>query len=256
MRNRSEIEAAATGDFDEVHYDGNVTLGKRSDLFENAGVNLGYRVVEVSSYRSTGPSPPTASTGISISPRTTSTIPATWPNTRCGEHSRRFYVTRFGLGTSDVDFARYGTDLRKYVPLVPVSPLRGDSREAWSPEVLSPPMHGPISDTASVSADTSTTSRRGKSCHDQPGTALHAASAARVPACRHTPSPMNSPSGGSGSALHSSPMPAPPGFAETKLLPDSFLCGYGGGIHFLLPYGIVARTEYAINNHGRGEFDP
>jgi outer membrane protein assembly factor BamA len=32
------------------------------------------------------------------------------------------------------------------------------------------------------------------------------------------------------------------------------LSGYGGGIRFLLPYGVVARTEYAINNHGKGQF--
>lgn len=30
--------------------------------------------------------------------------------------------------------------------------------------------------------------------------------------------------------------------------------GIGGGIHFLLPYSLVARTEYAVNKEGRGEF--
>lgn len=29
--------------------------------------------------------------------------------------------------------------------------------------------------------------------------------------------------------------------------------GFGGGLHFLLPYSIVVRTEYAINNRGRGQ---
>jgi outer membrane protein assembly factor BamA len=30
--------------------------------------------------------------------------------------------------------------------------------------------------------------------------------------------------------------------------------GYGAGLHFLLPYSFVLRTEYAFNQHGRGEF--
>jgi outer membrane protein assembly factor BamA len=30
--------------------------------------------------------------------------------------------------------------------------------------------------------------------------------------------------------------------------------GYGAGLHFLLPYSFVLRTEYALNQHGRGEF--
>jgi outer membrane protein assembly factor BamA len=30
--------------------------------------------------------------------------------------------------------------------------------------------------------------------------------------------------------------------------------GYGGGLHFLLPYSVVIRTEYALNQHVRGQF--
>ncbi len=30
--------------------------------------------------------------------------------------------------------------------------------------------------------------------------------------------------------------------------------GYGVGLHFLLPYSLILRTEYALNNAGRGEF--
>ena len=40
---------------------------------------------------------------------------------------------------------------------------------------------------------------------------------------------------------------------------DSFVnipwyTGYGAGLHFLLPYSFVLRTEYAFNQHGHGEF--
>ena len=33
----------------------------------------------------------------------------------------------------------------------------------------------------------------------------------------------------------------------------SWLSGYGAGLHFLLPYSLVVRTEYAFNNVGRGQ---
>jgi hypothetical protein len=33
-----------------------------------------------------------------------------------------------------------------------------------------------------------------------------------------------------------------------------WFAGYGAGLHFLLPYSFVVRTEYALNQHGHGEF--
>ncbi|MBF8248385.1 MAG: POTRA domain-containing protein, partial [Bacteroidetes bacterium] len=33
-----------------------------------------------------------------------------------------------------------------------------------------------------------------------------------------------------------------------------WLLGYGAGLHFLLPYSIIVRTEYAWNELGHGQF--
>ncbi|MBI4535752.1 MAG: hypothetical protein HY708_05700, partial [Ignavibacteriae bacterium] len=46
IRNKSEVESALTGDFDERHYDINTTLGKRFSIYESAGINVGFRVVD------------------------------------------------------------------------------------------------------------------------------------------------------------------------------------------------------------------
>jgi outer membrane protein insertion porin family len=35
---------------------------------------------------------------------------------------------------------------------------------------------------------------------------------------------------------------------------DGWKSGFGGGLHFLLPYSIVVRTEYALNDRGMGQF--
>ena len=40
----------------------------------------------------------------------------------------------------------------------------------------------------------------------------------------------------------------------SAMTPGSFATGYGAGIHFLLPYSVVLRTEYAWNEYGMGQF--
>lgn len=43
-------------------------------------------------------------------------------------------------------------------------------------------------------------------------------------------------------------------FRNEPLALNRFVKGYGAGLHFLLPYSIVLRTEYALNEARRGEF--
>ena len=43
-------------------------------------------------------------------------------------------------------------------------------------------------------------------------------------------------------------------FRGEPLAIDRLIKGYGVGLHFLLPYSIVLRTEYALNEIRRGEF--
>jgi outer membrane protein insertion porin family len=42
-------------------------------------------------------------------------------------------------------------------------------------------------------------------------------------------------------------------YRQEPLSSRGWKSGVGGGIHFLLPYSIVARTEYAVNNEWRGQ---
>lgn len=43
-------------------------------------------------------------------------------------------------------------------------------------------------------------------------------------------------------------------FRRDQVFQVPWYAGYGAGLHFLLPYSIVIRTEYALNQHGRGQF--
>jgi outer membrane protein assembly factor BamA len=43
-------------------------------------------------------------------------------------------------------------------------------------------------------------------------------------------------------------------FRTDQVLKNPWYAGYGAGLHFLLPYSLVVRTEYAINQHGKSQF--
>jgi len=253
VQNRSEIEAAATGDFNEDHYDGNVTLGKRLSLFQNAGINLGRRIVEVSSYRVNR----TVSTD-GIDRYFYVTLNYQYDSRDLAEYPMlgtfvAFYVTKSGLGTSVVDFTRYGTDLRKYVPISPVFTLAG--RCAGS--VVS----GGVVPTYARTYFGYGERIRGYFNDVYEGEDLATASLElrftllrpRVFQLTGTPIPDEFAVWRFGVSLALFADAGATWFRGEKLLPESFLSGYGGGINFLLPYGIIARIEYAFNNEGRGE---
>lgn len=43
-------------------------------------------------------------------------------------------------------------------------------------------------------------------------------------------------------------------FRTNQVFRNPWYAGYGAGLHFLLPYSLVVRTEYALNQHGRSQF--
>lgn len=43
-------------------------------------------------------------------------------------------------------------------------------------------------------------------------------------------------------------------YRDQKFSRQRWYAGYGAGLHFLLPYSLIIRAEYALNNEGRGEF--
>ena len=116
-RNRSAIESAISGSFDEYYYNLNGTLGKRLDLYQTLGVNLGYQIVSVSQYRE-GRTVSTDGTDRFIY----STVNYTYDSRDLAEYPSRgtfvgLGITKNGFGESDVNYTRYSVDLRNFVPL-------------------------------------------------------------------------------------------------------------------------------------------
>ena len=254
VHNRSTLDAAAHGDFDERHYDANTTIGKRFSLFETSGINIGYQIVKVSSYYP----------GRTASPRGMdkylyATVDYAYDSRDLREYPMSgeyysAYINRNGFGESHVNYFRMGVDLRRYTPLpfdmsfvtrifgslvaggtVPTygrtylgygERVRGYFRTVFEGEDLA-----------------------GASCEIR-----YPLLKARTFVFDALPIPPEFSVWRFGMSLA---LFADAGTAWFRGAPPrltSFASGYGAGVAFLLPYSFVIQTEYALNNLGAGQF--
>ena len=163
-------------------------------------------------------------------------------------------VTKYGLGTSDVNFFRFGADMRGYLPL--------SSRFTLAGRVSGSMASGGLIPTYARTYFGYGERIRGYFRDVLEGENLIGSSAElrfmllpvivfRLPTDL-LPEQFTVWQFGVSLALFADA--GTTWFRGDPLILRNFLSGYGGGIRFLLPYGIVARTEYAVNNLGRGQF--
>jgi outer membrane protein assembly factor BamA len=254
IRNKSAIASDESGNFDELHYDINVSLGKRFTLYENLGVSLGYQIVEVTER---GPGRTVEPGGIDRF--IYGTIGYTYDSRDLRIYATQgnfvnLYVTKYGFGESQLSFTRMGADLRRFTPL----PFDFSFASR---------VHGAI-----VSGGTIPTYARSYFGYGErirgffknvfEGENMAGASVElRWPLLKPR-------------TFHFSAIAIPQEFAfwrfginlalfadagttwfrGDKVSLNSFASGYGGGVVFLLPYDIVVRTEYALNRFGKTQF--
>ncbi len=252
--NKSEKEAALSGEFFEYHVNVSPTLGKRLSLYENASISLGYQYVHVSSYREG---------------RTVSTegrdqylyaeMGYRYDSRDLGEYASRglsigLGITKNGFGESSVNWARYSADLRGYLPLGGNFTLAGRIFGTIVSGGSVPTYgHAYFGYGERLRGHFRTTYEGENQLH--PTVELrYGLLPARTIQAPWVPLPQEFTVWRFGIALA--------GFADAGTVWDrgetlsvnSFHSGYGAGIHFLLPYGFVVRTEYAWDEYGRGEF--
>ncbi len=253
-RNKSEIEAEATGNFNELQYDFRAGVGKRFTIFESVNLSLSYQVLEVSSYR-----PLRTVSGSGIDRFFSVTASYLFDSRDLREYASRgrlvgVSLTKYGLGTSDVNFARLGLDLRGYLPFSSLFTLAG--------RVTGSVVSGGVVPTYARTYFGYGERIRGYFRTVLEGENLLASSmelrfsllptrAFRLPTDL-LPEEFTMWQFGISLALFADA--GTTWFRHDPLTFSTFFSGYGGGIRFLLPYGIVARTEYALNNYGKGEF--
>jgi outer membrane protein assembly factor BamA len=252
--NKSETEAALTGDFFDYRVNVSPTIGKRFSLHETGGLTVGYQSVRVSIPRE----------GRTVSDDGSdqflyATIAYTYDTRDLAEYASRgihFSVsaTKNGFGESEVNSARYAADARGYLPLGSHLTLAG--------RVYNTLVSGGEVPTYNQAYFGYSERLRGYFKEVFEGEDLINTSAElrffilppRTITADFLPLPPEFVIWRFGIALTLFADAGTIWVRGTPLTLGGFRSGYGGGVNFLLPYGIVLRTEYAWNNLGEGEF--
>jgi len=254
VRNKSEREASITGDFDELHYNLNATLGKRFTLYETVGFSFGYEIVHIKDYR---PGRTVSTDGRDAFLLGSLSYVFDSRDLREYASDGRFLyvgVTKYGFGESELSFIRLNLDVRRYVPL-------------FSEFTIAGRVHGTVVSGGLIPTYARAYFGYGEKIRGYFDTIfegedmLGASVELRYPLLKAR-------------TIHFTAIPLPPEFSVWRfgiglaLFGDTgvtwfrgegiqwtdFSSGYGAGIHFLLPYSIVLRTEYAWNELFEGQF--
>ncbi|MBI3194234.1 MAG: BamA/TamA family outer membrane protein [Ignavibacteriae bacterium] len=250
VRNKSVDLQQQYGDFDEQHFLFSTTVGKRFGIRHTVWVNLGYRIVEIpenvnSIIHSGTDKFLQGSIGYTYDTRDLHEYPAWGTYTAVS-------VTKFGVPSTTIDFTHINADYRRYIPLSsdvvlttrafgvmsaggekPVyehvyfgygERIRGHFREVMEGENLfgvSTELHYTLLEPKYIKAEFLP---KEFSLWRFGITAAAFADAGIV------------------------------WFREQRVVPTTLPSGYGTGLHFLLPYSFVLRTEVAWNEIGKSEF--
>lgn len=254
VQNKSEQQAASFGDFDEHHFNTAVTFGKRFSLYETAGITLGFQIVSVSAYE--------PGRTVDVGGRDNAvygTLNYVYDSRDLAEYaSRGFYaslsLTNFGFVPSGADFARYSADFRKFIPLPSDLTLAG--------RVVGSVVSGGEVPTYSHVYFGYGERIRGYfrtilEGEDMVGGSIELRYALLPPrTIRVTglPIPEEFSIWRFGASLVLFTDTGVAWYRGDVVQVSSLRSGYGGGIHFLLPYGVVTRVEYAFDQYHKGQF--
>lgn len=254
IRNQSKIASEVTGDFDERHYDINITLGKRFNLYALAGVTLGSQIVDIDNYQPGRTVSPTGRDWFLYG-----TMSFAYDSRDLREYASRgqylsLYITKYGFGESDVNHTRIGADLREYVPL----PLD---------LVFASRVYGTIVSGGLVPTYSRAYFGYGERIRGYFNTVFEGENLlgttvelrypllkARTINVTALPLPAEFSVWRFGISLSLFGDAGLTWFRGDTIRLGSFASGYGAGVIFLLPYSYVVRTEYAFNEYFKGQF--
>lgn len=254
VQNRSAIESAIGGQFQEYHYNINGTLGNRLSLYQTLGVNLGYQIVSVSQYRE-GRTVSTDGTDRYIY----STINYTFDSRDLAEYPSRgtfvgLGITKNGFGESALNYIRYSVDLRQFVPL-PLGFTLGARAQSSIVSGGEVPTYGHAYFGYSERIrGYFKTVFEGEDILGSTVELRYPIFGPNTYRIQSLPLPPEFTVWRFGISLAIFADAGTTWYRGEKLTFNSFHSGYGGGIHFLLPYGYVVRTEYAWNDYRHGQF--
>jgi len=253
IRNRSLLAIGGGNDFDERHISIGVDFGKRFGLYHTGWVSPAYEIVRVSEYRP----------GRTVSPDGKDAFPLLsvghlYDTRDVQEYAMagsflRTTITKFGFPDGAIDFVRYAIDARRFVPLAPRLSLAGRVFADIAAGGEIPPyarrflgyverVRGHLKDV-----------REGEHLLGGSLELRFMLLEPRYLVLDFVPIPEFAVwKFGIAAAVFTDAGSV--WFRHEPLALNRFIRGYGVGIHFILPYGFVLRTEYARNAARRGEF--
>jgi len=243
-----------SGDFRNHQYDIHGTLGRRFGLFVTSGLTLGYQVVQVSTY-----SPGRTVSPSGKDPFLYATASFTYDTRDLVEYPMsgaygNLQVTKYGAGESLVNYLRYSTDLRAFVPVFSSLSVAGRAAATLVSGGSIPlyarayfgygdRIRGYFHDVLE-GEDLVTGSLELRWAVLPPFTII----------MRDLPLPMEFKVWRFGITLSAFADVGAVWFRQSGLHSADFLNGQGVGINFLLPYSYVARIEYAWNEQWKGQW--
>jgi outer membrane protein assembly factor BamA len=254
VRNRSLIESVLTGNFDERHVDLNGTLGKRLSLFETVYSQGGTHYVHVSDYRQ-GRTASTDGTDLFLY----LSVGYMRDTRDLTEYAMTGSIislsyTKNGLGEGTVDFSRFGVDLRKYVPLMQDVSVAGRIHAQIVSGTIIPTYSRSYFGTSERIRGEYQTVREGENIAGSSLELRWIVFGPKTFSFTALSFPPEFAVWRFGVALALFTDNGAAWFRHDRVTADSFASGYGAGVHFLLPYSYVLRTEYAWNKYGIGQF--
>ena len=254
VRNKSEDEAAEGGEYDEDHFSANVLLGKRLSLFQTGAVSLGYRSVSTDAYRPGRTVDPSGNDRYLVA-----SLQFTHDTRDLAEYATQGALiaasaTQNGVGESHLSYSRFALDLRGFLPLGDAFILAGRGFGSFAAGGTVPVYGRTLFGFGERIRGHYRDVTEGEHL-------LHAGAELRFLVLPPR-------------TVYMSTLPLPEQFRVWRfgiacaLFGDAgttwfrgepvglrrISSGVGGGVHFLLPYGLVARIEYAINDAHRGEW--
>ncbi len=254
VRNRSELQSALTGDYDVQYYGLAGTLGKRFSLYETVGITMGYQIVHVDEYH------PGRTISLSGTDRYLFTdLRYTYDSRDLREYPSSgslavLYVTKYGFGEGEVNYTRIGADLRGYVPLPASFTLAGRLHGTIISGGTTPSYGHIFFGYAERIRGHFKTVYEGEDMFGGTIELRYPIFPARDIYFTAFSLPQEFSIWRFGISLALFGDAGVIWYRGDKLSFRSVIRGYGAGIRFLLPYSVVVRTEYALDEARHGQF--
>jgi outer membrane protein assembly factor BamA len=252
IRNRSISAQMGGENFDEKHFSLLVSLGRRFGINHAIWLTAGGEIVKVSSYQ---PGRTISMDGQDVYPF--GAISYTYDTRDLFEYPAmgsffKLNIKKYGFPGNDLDVVRYSTDFRHYQPVFSPLVLTGRLFTDWAAAGRTPSYNRVYFGYAERIRGHFKEVKEGENLLGF-SAELHCPVYGPVYySADYLPAEFRILKFGIIAAIFADAGTV--WFRNEPLALNTFAKGYGGGIHFLLPYSVVLRVDYAWNEARHGEF--